>query len=219
LDKPILARYNTTEEALRYNQKFNRRFTEKVTDWFEQRLLENILESLPKGGSALDVPCGCARLFPIVRARFDRVVEADWSFGMVQQSRANIAALGHPAAAGFVRVTALDLPFRDGTFDLALSVRLSHHIRLPEERARHIREVLRVARRSAVFTYFDHHSVKARMRRAQRMFRPEKREKWTVRRDEIESIAAAMGWRLLRTVPLSRFFSGHRYAVLERAAS
>lgn len=217
MDQGILARYNTTEEAERYNKKFQRRWTERVTDWFEQRLLQNVLASIAPGGSALDVPCGCGRMFPILRERFDRVVEADWSFGMVSQSRKNLLAEGRDPK-GFVRLTALALPFPDRTFDVVLSVRLSHHIRLPEERAQHVRELLRVAKRAAVFTYFDHHSVKARMRRAQRMWRPEKREKWTIRQDEIEKIAASQGYRLVRTVPLSRFFSGHRYAVLEKIA-
>ncbi len=216
MDREILARYNTADEAARYNRKFERHFSERVSNWSEQRLVRRLLASVEPGGIALDAPCGCGRLFPLVSERFERVVEADWSFDMVRQARANHATAGL-RAAGFVRLTALEMPFPDRAFDLAFSVRLSHHIREPAERLRYVRELLRVARRAAIFTYFDHDSVKARMRRAYARLNPRKREKWTIATRDVERIAAESGVRLVRAVPISRLFSGHRYALLLRA--
>lgn len=215
MDKNILDHYNTQAEAERYNSKFDRKVTEQITDWWEQKLLRNLLAALPAGESALDIPCGCGRMFPLLRERFDRVIEADWSFGMVSQARKNHQAAGRDPK-GFVRLTALALPFPDRTFDAVLSVRLSHHIRLPEERKQHLSEILRVSRKSVVFTYFDTDSMKAKIRRAQRLVRPGRREKWTLSQDEVLATAGASGFQVLKTVPLSRFFSGHNYAVLER---
>lgn len=216
MDREILARYNTADEAARYNRKFERHLSERVSNWTEQRLVRRLLGAVEPGKLALDAPCGCGRLFPLVRERFERVVEADWSFDMVRQARANHTAAGFSGMGGFVRLTALDLPFPDRTFDLVFSVRLSHHIRLPEERLRYMREVLRVSRGAVVFTYFDHHSVKARMRRAYVRLTARKREKWTIRTDDVREIAAEAGFRLVRAVPISRLFSGHRYALLVR---
>lgn len=215
MDPQVLARYNTREEAARYNQKFERRLTERVTNWHEQALVRRILSEIAPGGSALDVPCGAGRLFPLLRARFDRVFEADWGFDMVRQARANHQAAQRDAA-GFVRLTALALPFKDRSIDVVFSARLSHHIRELDERRRHVSEALRVARRAVVVTYFAHESLKAKMRRMYRFLGSRKREKWTLKTDEVAALAKEHGFTLVASWPISRLFSGHRYALLVR---
>lgn len=215
MDRDILRRYDTHEEAARYTGKFERHLSERISNWREKKLFRSLLEQIPGGGTVLDAPCGTGRLFPLLRERFDSIVEGDWSFGMLCKSRELLGAARRDPA-GFVRLTALAMPFKDRAFDVVSSVRLSHHIREHEERLQHLREVLRIARRAALFTYFAHESVKARMRRAYRAIFPKKREKWTLRTDDVERTARECGFRLVRAAPISRLFSGHKYAVLLR---
>ena len=57
---------------------------------------------------------------------------------------------------------------------------------------------------------------RARMRRLARVFLSYKREKWTLATGEVERVARECGFRLARAEPISRLFSGHKYAVLIR---
>ncbi|MFQ5457002.1 MAG: class I SAM-dependent methyltransferase [Myxococcota bacterium] len=219
MDEKILDFYNSPEGAVDYSGKFQRHWTERVNDWHEQRMLRGLLraagvEKVP--GYALDLPCGVGRLYPVVRDISARVVEGDWSFHMLSTARGVRLRGGPPGpAAGYVRGTALDLPFGDNVFDFVLSVRLCHHIRDREERFHYVREILRVSRNWVVFTYFDETSLKNRWREFRRRWN-KKRSKWTLREEDIREIAGKHGFEIVQTRWLSRFFSGHRYVVLRK---
>jgi len=219
MDSKVLDRYNSAEGATDYLGKFKRRWTERVNDRNEQRVLRGLIRAAGIGkvpGPALDLPCGYGRLYPIAREISDRVVEGDWSFPLLQAARAREsgdASLG--SAFGYVRGTALCLPFRDGAFDLVLSVRLCHHIDAREERIQYLREILRVSAKWVVFTYFDETSLKNRIRRFNRRWSG-KRPKSTLHPEEVARVAREQGFEVIRAVWLARLFSGHRYMVLRR---
>ncbi|MDP3939186.1 MAG: class I SAM-dependent methyltransferase [Deltaproteobacteria bacterium] len=219
MDEKTLSRYNSPEGATDYVGKFDRRWTERINDWNEQRLLRRLLhsagvEKVP--GVALDLPCGCGRLYPIVREVADRVVEGDWSFHMLLEARLSASSGNSPGpASGFVRGTALTLPFIDRAFDFVLSVRLCHHIGEHAERIQYVWEVMRVSGKWLVFTYFDQTSLKNRLREFNRRFNG-KRAKRTLHPSEVAALARSAGFDVVRSVPMSRLFSGHRYAVLRR---
>jgi SAM-dependent methyltransferase len=219
MDEEILARYNSAEGADDYLHKFERHWTERVNNWHEQRLIRGLLRSVsavdPKG-VALDLPCGYGRLYSIVRELGIPVVEGDWSFPLLGAARRIRARRSHlEAPLSYVRATALALPFRSGAFEFVLSVRLSHHIREHEQRLQHLRELLRVSRKWAVFTYFDAGSVKNRMHEFGRRFNG-KRSKWTLTFEEIRNIGHAEGFEVVQWTWISRFFSGHRYVLMRR---
>ena len=222
MDESTLARYNSPEGATDYSGKFERRWTERINDWNEQRLLRRLLrsasvEKVP--GVALDLPCGCGRLYPIVHEIADRVVEGDWSFHMLSTARtAESNGRNLAPALGYVRGTALKLPFGNRVFDFVLSARLCHHIREHGERITYVREIMRVSDRWLVFTYFDETSIKNRLRNFRRRFNG-KRPKWTLHPREVEALARAEGFEMVRSVWVSRLFSGHRYAVLRRKSA
>ena len=218
MDKKILDRYNSCEGAHSYSKKFKRHLTERINDWNERRKIRWLLERISNGKPfllTLDLPCGYGRLFPIVQACSQQVVEADWSFHLLSLARKNQlldSAANHPA---HVRATAFSLPFHNGIFDMVLSVRLCHHIRDHAERLRYVLELLRVSRKWVVFTFFDSDSFKNRMRGWSQRF-GKKRSKWTLTTSEIVSLADQAGFEMAFSVPLSRLFSGHRYIVLKR---
>lgn len=219
MDEKILNHYNSPEGATDYVGKFERRWTERINDWNEQRLLRRLLRSSGVGkvlGFALDLPCGCGRLYPLVREVANRVVEGDWSFHMLSQARTSASNGDTPGPAlGYVRGTALTLPFSDRAFDFVLSVRLCHHIREHVERIQYIQELMRVSGKWLVFTYFDQTSLKNCLRDFRRRFNG-KRAKWTLHPGEVDALARSAGFDVVRSVPMSRLFSGHRYALLRR---
>ena len=219
MDENILARYNSAAGADDYLHKFERRWTERVNNRQEQRLIRRLLRSVsmvdPRG-LALDLPCGYGRLCPIVRELGIPVVESDWSFPLLTAARTIQARrYGLESAQNYVRATALALPFSGGAFEFVLSARLSHHIRDHEQRLQHLRELLRVSRRWLMFTYFDAGSIKNRMHEARRRFHG-KRAKWTLTFEEVQAVGRAEGFEVVRWAWISRFFSGHRYVLMQR---
>jgi SAM-dependent methyltransferase len=219
MDKDILARYNSVEGADDYLHKFERHWTERVNNWHEQRLIRRFLRSVTTvdpNGLALDLPCGYGRLYSIVRELGIPVVEGDWSLPLLTTARRiHARRYGLEASPNYVRATALALPFGDGTFEFVLSARLSHHIRDHEQRLRHLREVLRVSRKWAMFTYFDAGSVKNQMHEFGKRFRG-KRPKWTLTFEEVQSLGHTEGFQVVQWAWISRFFSGHRYVLMRR---
>jgi SAM-dependent methyltransferase len=222
MDKDILSRYNSPEGATDYSKKFQRHWTERVNNWNEQRLLQRLLRSASIDkidGWALDLPCGYGRLYYILKDLGASVVEGDWSFPLLGAARAFHAddRVSSPPA-GYIRATALNLPFKNQTFELVLSVRLCHHIREHHERLQYLREIMRVSRQWLIFTYFDSRSVKNRTHDFRRQFNG-KRSKWTLDYQEVKELGRSAGFEVVRSVWLSRFFSGHRYALLRRTDS
>jgi SAM-dependent methyltransferase len=85
--------------------------------------LPALLGLLPAPGRAtLDVACGEGRLTRHLRSLGHRVVGFDASPTMVQFARS------HPSAAPVALADATELPFRDGTFDLAVAYMCLHDI-------------------------------------------------------------------------------------------
>ncbi|MGH7870723.1 MAG: class I SAM-dependent methyltransferase [Candidatus Binatia bacterium] len=219
MDEDVLARYNSAEGADDYLHKFERHWTERINDWHEQRLIRRLLRSvslIDPSRLALDLPCGYGRLYPIVRELGIPVVEGDWSFPLLAAARKIHTHRDKlKPSPNYVRATALALPFSAGAFEFVLSARLSHHIREHEQRLQHLREVLRVSRKWAMFTYFDGGSVKNRMHEFGRRFNG-KRAKWTLTLEEVQRLGHAEGFAVIQWAWISRFFSGHRYVLLRR---
>src|SRR5262245_65569252 len=166
MDKDILSRYNSAEGATDYTQKFQRHWTEHVNNWNEQRLLQRLLQSAAigrLGGWALDLPCGYGRLYYILRDLGASVVEGDWSFHLLDAARRFHAdKRSSPPRAGYVRATALGLPFRDRAFELVLSGRLCHHIREHQERLQYLWGLRLAAHNGWVLTIFVTYAIKNR---------------------------------------------------------
>ncbi len=222
MDQEILSRYNSPEGATDYARKFERHWTERINNWHEQRLLRRLLRSAGVGkldGIALDLPCGYGRLHAIVRELGARVIEGDWSFSLLTTAkRYHMEHDTGQLPAGYVRATALQLPFHDCAFEFVLSVRLSHHIREQSERIQHLCEVMRVSRKWVMFTYFDAASVKNRTHESRRRYNG-KRSKWTLSFEQVHELAQAEGFQVVQWAWLSRLFSGHRYTLLRRKAA
>ena len=95
-------------------------------------------------------------------------------------------------------------------------MRLSHHLPTAAERKRLVRELLRVARCYVLMTFFDHHSLKNRLRQRQRTRKP---PKLTMTVEEVGELARHQDAELVEAPMLSFIGSGHRYALMVKRAS
>ncbi len=202
------------DQAASYNTKYEREFHKRLSDSREKRLLGEILETIGRQPTLLDVPCGAGRLSGVLSRYADRVFEVDYSLEMAKLCRTNAAQHGYEPI--LANASALQLPFPARSFDLVVSIRLSHHFPAREERLQHIEELLRVSRRFVLVTFFGTESLKNRLRRLKIKLGSKKRGKYTLHHDEVRATAAAAGFDFVRSWPLAHFFSGHYFALLER---
>ena len=126
----------------------------------------------------------------------------------------NRAHLGDVVAAR-VASSALALPLRDRAVACAVSIRLTHHLDRRDEVERLLHELTRVSRDWVVVTYFSHYSLKNWLRRLRSALFG-RRPKNTVKPADLRALAQGCGFDLVAAPPLSRLFSGHRFAVLRR---
>ena len=218
MEKAVLDHYNSPAGVADYTTKFKKHWTERINNVREQNLVREVLSTIPKSeieGLSLDLPSGYGRLNPLLSKVAPRIVEGDWSFFLLQEARKHLARLNGKQPVGFVRGTALNLPFRDRAFDLVMSVRLCHHISEHGERMQYVREILRISNKWLVFTYFDAASIKNQVHAFKIRFTA-KQPKWTLTKAEVQGVASMAGFDVISCLPLSRLFSGHNYTVLRR---
>lgn len=200
------------EGAESYRAEYETKLHRKLSHKLEQKLFKKIFARTGKVSSLVDIPCGRGRLREIFLENAEWVVEGDWSFHMLEGNRRE---LGGDGRTPYFRASALHLPLGDRSFDCVASIRLNHHIDDVEERERHVRELLRVADRYVIFTFFSYYSLKNLWRRARRPFN-KKRPKRTLSLGRVRELAAEQGFRLVMAPTLSKLGSGHRFALLER---
>ena len=202
--------YQKLKEAARYNAMYADRWHKRWITQREHDLLERLLSSQPRCATLLDLPCGGGRLSPQIGRHTDLLIEADIGLGQVQYGR----EFGRASTAQvWMTASGFHIPFRDASLDAIVCVRLNHHLPTPQERERLVRELLRVARRYVVMTFFDHDSVKNRLRRVRQPFN-KKPPKMTMTVDRVRELALECGFDLVECPVLVHFGSGHRYALM-----
>jgi SAM-dependent methyltransferase len=198
--------YAELPRAQDYNRAYEVRTLKRLSTQRERHLIARLLGARGKAATLLELPCGGGRLSPSFARWTELLIQADTGWGQLLHA-ARRPSLGTPrilmAASGF------HVPFRDASVDCIACVRLSHHLPTSEERHRLLHELLRVARRTVLMTFFDHHSLKNRLRQ-----RTNKPPKMTMTVDEVAAVAREHGAKLLEAPMLSWVGSGHRYALM-----
>lgn len=214
--------------ARAYRDKFRGSLLRRLSHRRERRIvlqtLDAALAALPKrerrddGHPALlDFPCGAGRFAPwfarAIGARAGVYHAADHSPHMLALCGDQLQQDGLTAGS-FTQGDARQMPFADGTFDLACCIRLVHHFRDPEDRQRILREFRRVAPGPLVLTFLDADSAKQR-RHQQRC-----EKKGIENRRAIQTVAmlrreaAEAGYDVGAVRSLSDRFSGQSVALL-----
>jgi SAM-dependent methyltransferase len=202
--------YQELQEAAKYNQMYSGRWSKRIITRWEYDLLERQLASQPRSTVLLDLPSGGGRLSPQIARHTDLLIDADIALGQVRYGMDH-GRVDTPQA--WLTASGFHLPFRDASVDGVVCVRLNHHLPTADERERLVRELLRVARRFVIMTFFDHHSLKNRLRRLRRPF-DGKPPKMTMAVDRVRELAAEGGADLVDCPALSHIGSGHRYGLL-----
>jgi uncharacterized protein YbaR (Trm112 family) len=204
--------YQDLEEARAYNEDYRARPTKRWSTRREFALLGRLLSGRPRSRVLLDLPSGGGRLSPAIAPYTDLLVEADIGFGQLLYAREQY---GEGDDRLWLTASAFHIPMRDGAVDGIVCSRLSHHLPTEEERERLVTELLRVSRGFVIMTFFDFRSWKNTVRRIRRPL-DGKPPKMTMTVDRVRELADGQGFELTACPPLSRLFSGHRYALMVR---
>jgi len=203
--------YQQIEAAAGYNRGYDEKASKRLSTRRELALLASLLGTQGRSGRLLNLPCGGGRVSRPLAATTDLLIEADIALGQVLYGAAQ-----RDWTTPEVRMTAsaFHIPLCDRAVDGVVCIRLCHHLPTQTERQRLLAELLRVADRFVVMTFFDFNSVKNVLRRVRPFDR--KPPKLTMTTREVAGLAAERGFALRRCPYLSFFGSGHRYALLVR---
>lgn len=143
----------------------------------------------PEGARLIDVGCGTAILSAALRDAGFRMAGVDASAGMLSHAvrRRVPAALAHVDR----------LPFRDNTFDGAVSVAVLHHLRTPELVRSAIAEMLRVTRPGGSAVIWDHNPLNPYWPLLMRRIPQDRGDERLVSYREIEAAVSAAGGQVV----------------------
>jgi SAM-dependent methyltransferase len=102
--------------------------------------------------TALDVGCGVGTFHPFARGMFSRLCGTDISAASIAQARRNHPDVEYQAYDGNI------LPYGDGTFDLAVTICVLHHVP-PERWLGFLREIRRVVRPGGLVCVIEHNPL------------------------------------------------------------
>ena len=207
--------YQKVKEAAKYNEMYANRWSKRWITRREYNLLRQLLASQPHCKTLLDLPSGGGRLSPQIAEYTDLLIEADIALGQVQYGR-EFGRVKTPQV--WMTASGFHIPLRDNSLDAIVCVRLNHHLPTAEERERLARELLRVARKFVVMTFFDYHSLKNLGRRLRRPL-DKKPPKMTMTVDRVRELANEGGADLVAWPALANLGSGHRYALMVKRGS
>lgn len=131
--------------------QYDRVFAPHVVEHYLARRA-GLVKGLLPAGDVLDVGCGTGMLGARLSGMGYRVAGVDLSPAMLAEARRR----------GLVEVYAAlstRLPFRDGTFDLAITVATLHHLETVERVAATVSEMARVVRRGGYVVLWDHNPL------------------------------------------------------------
>lgn len=203
-------RYQDINEAADYNAAYKRKLFKRMSTNREFHLLQKLLGSQEHCRTILDLPCGGGRLSPQIAPHTDLLIEADIAEGQVLYGSRNVSL---PTPQIWMTASAFHIPFSDASIDAVVSCRLCHHLPTADERDRLVCELLRVAKKFVIMTFFDHYSPKNILRQVRRPFN-HLPPKMTMTINRVRELAQQNGARLVEYPCLAWLSSGHRYALM-----
>jgi SAM-dependent methyltransferase len=136
----------TLTRAQRYNTHHRSSLRNKLTNWREQRVLAAALNVAGRPKSALDLPCGTGRFWPVFeQSGVTNLIAADGSAGMLSVAAQNRGDQQYPAK--LIACSAFDIALNDAAVEFAACLRFYHHLGQAADRSRLLAELRRVSSR------------------------------------------------------------------------
>lgn len=210
--EPYQQNYQEVQDARDYNLKYQKYLLKRLSTKREYQLLNQLLSRQEHCATMLDLPCGGGRLSPQLAPFTDLLIEADIAVGQILFGKANSHV---PTRRIWMTASAFHIPFQNSSIDAIVCIRLCHHLPAPAERERLLCELLRVARKFVIMSFFDYYSFKNTLRRMSSCLRY-KKPKNTMTIRQVAEIARKNGGELVACPSLAIIGSGHRYALIEK---
>ncbi len=107
-------------------QNYNKKRLKQEWWHVEQKEMESLLETLPRNLSVVDIPFGTGRFVPFYDKFGYKIAGLDASADMITAAREALGALYDKCSCTVG--DAMDLPYKDGAFDLVVSTRFLRDI-------------------------------------------------------------------------------------------
>ena len=178
----------TPERARKYDTHHHSSLRNKLTNWREQQVLNAALRAAGSVRTALDLPCGTGRFWPVfLEAGVTNLIAADGSAGMLAVAAKNRRSSQFPAR--LFTTSAFDIALDTDAVEFAACLRFYHHLGRAEDRARLLAELHRVSSRFvAISLWVDGNLAgRRRLRRPQPTAEPGYGRRRCRRRTEVEA--------------------------------
>lgn len=213
-EKPLNVPFKR-EEVEEYERKRYRGIDQKLVHMREKGILRKILKRTGKGTAlALDVPCGYGRFTSLFLERSLVLVSSDLSFHMVKRTMEREE--DSERLLGVVADSMFGLPFKEGVFDLLLSMRFFHHLHQKEERKAVLEEFFGVTKEWIILSFYQMNFLHLIQRKFRRRIKKSKTRIKMISRKEFETEVRAEGFDVVRIFPLFRGIHSHHIALLKK---
>jgi len=204
-----LDHYRSSEGSRHHRDKY-RGWGKFFTHRAECAILHRLLARAGRSEEILDAPCGAGRFLPVTAQFTDKVCLADLSPQMLDVAREQFG----DRAFSYTSLDLRDLPESCPTYEGVVSLRLTHHIYDEDVLEAYFANLSRLARRWIIVTFRDAHAPRTVVRRTIRSLSGRGLPAQTL--DRVAASMATHGLYLAGDGHVSRWFSGHRYALFIR---
>ena len=188
-----------------------RNFRSWLVAWHERHIVRAAMNGYPLTPlSVADIPCGTGKLSQVLTDCNLRIVGGDVSAQMISIARGYDSR--DRSIVDFVRLDAVNCPFKDSTFNYVITLRLMH--RVPREVRRHvIAEAARISKDHVIISYgINSHFQNIRSKLRRMFVKDPLYLSFGVSKIEIEKEIAEAGLHIMKAFPVLWGFS--REAIL-----
>jgi SAM-dependent methyltransferase len=205
-----LTHYRSAEGSHYHFDKY-KRWNKVLVHRVECAILHRLLARTGRSHEILDAPCGPGRFVNVITQYADQVCLGDISPYMLDIAREQ----SQDRVADYRCIDLRNLGAGNSTFEGVVSIRLTHHFYAVNVLEEYLQNLARLARRWVIVTFRDARTPRTIWRRGVRRMRgKDQLPAQTI--DEISTAMCAHGFYLVATAQVSRWFSGHRYALYVR---
>ena len=203
------------DEVEDYERKRYRGIDQRLVHAREKRILQKILKKVGEGAFwVLDIPCGYGRFSFLFSKRGMNLLSCDLSFHMVKRTGEKKESLtGH---LGVVADGKRGLPFRQGVFDLLLSMRFFHHLHRREERKAVLDEFFRVTGKWIILSFYQRNVLHLFQRGLRKAVKKSKTRIKMISRREFKEEVEEAGFDIIRIYPVFKGIHSHQIVLLRK---